>query len=91
MVCAWALVACETDPCEEAYEKEQACVQGMNCDSLGPAASGPCNTKKQRYSQKYDVYKAVCGAACECEGKHLEDSERINNCTLEPVNLCQCR
>ena len=91
LVHACGALACDTDPCEEAYEKERACVLGMNCDSLGPTGSGPCNTKKQLYSQKYKIYKAACGAPCECEGKVLEDSERVNNCTLEPANQCLCR
>lgn len=91
IVLVTGLIGCETDPCEEAYEKEQACVQGMNCDSMGPSGSGPCYAAKKLYSQKYEVYKAACGAACDCEGKKLEESERINNCTLEPANLCKCR
>ena len=83
--------SCSKDPCEEAYEKEQSCVQGMNCDQLGPGLSGQCQAKKNLYSQSYTLFKAACGVSCNCEGAKLEESERINNCTLAPANLCQCR
>lgn len=91
ILCASLSAACSKDPCEEAYEKEQSCVQGMNCDQLGPGLSGQCQAKKNLYSQSYTLFKAACGVACDCEGAKLTDSERINGCTLEPNSLCQCR
>ena len=66
-------------------------MESMDCDKLGPGKSGLCQSKKNEYSLSYPQRKAVCGAACDCEGAVLDNSERINNCSLEPANLCQCR
>ncbi len=83
--------ACSKDVCEEAYEKVQDCVASMDCDALGPALSGSCQKTKKEYALSYTIYLGACPGSCSCEGAEQEKWERINNCSLEPSNLCKCR
>ena len=91
IVCATA-AACGGDVCEQAYEKQQDCVEALNCKTMDLSLRDLCDASKKRYSIDYVIYKAnqeANGIDMSCEGDLKQRAEGIKACTLAPQSLCE--
>lgn len=80
--------ACGDDVCEEAYDKMEACVAGLDCNRLDPTERSKCVQAEQawdKYSGNRTAYVTACGA----DSSIKTEAEKIVGCALDP-NTCTC-
>lgn len=86
---------CGKDVCQQGYERQQECVESMNCAAMDPGAQAACEQKKKLFSIGYDIYFGACrdplsGQPCVCEGTFREQWEQKLSCSMRPESLCEC-
>jgi len=92
----WSLSAgCGGDVCEEAWEKQQACAEALNCKTMDPSMRNACDAAKAKFSVNYTLYKVnqeKHGFDMTCEGDNKLAAEGFLACTLSPQLFCeQCQ
>ena len=77
--------ACDSEPCEEAADKLQACLSAIDCRGQGADPTQPSCTQAQRVQQRVDQLR---DAPCAAEIREFAD--QINKCSLDPGDFCAC-
>jgi hypothetical protein len=80
-----SLPACDSQPCDEAQQKLESCVEKVNCNTADPMEIDTCRKAVQ---QAEDLLKEMEGAPCVLEIK--DRAENYANCPVDPVTYCQC-
>ncbi len=78
-----AICGCGSDVCEEAYDKQQQCIEELNCNLVGPMERPTCERTKTTFQDSQKVPPELC------TGELESAAEMIINCPLNPTT-CTC-
>lgn len=74
---------CGSDVCEQAYDKQQQCVDELNCNLAGPMERPTCERTKASFQEVEKVPQELCSGELEAA------AEMIVNCPMNPTT-CSC-
>jgi hypothetical protein len=80
--------ACGDDVCEEAYDKMEACVAGLDCNKLDPGERDKCIKAENAWTQ-YSGHKTAYTTACGADSSLKAEAEKVAGCALDP-KTCVC-
>jgi len=80
--------ACGKEVCQDAYNKMESCVAGLNCNKLDPLERDKCEKARSAWT-KYAGNETLYVTACSNDSKIRTEAEKVVDCALDP-KTCTC-
>ncbi len=76
---------CSSEPCLEAADKLERCLERLDCRDQDPISISKCRTAVDEGNAAVELFRETT-----CAAQLKDKAEEINRCPIDQVDFCNC-